>query len=437
MTSPIGAGTALRQKRRRTLRTLSIAYAICLGICAVTFVANRSGAMSADTDVRIHVEEYAGIAVASAVAASIGFALTCGLLLPGWSRIVCANLLVTGASLLVLEGATRLAGLRFPSLARPQSDDRALWVYDAREGWFHAVGSVGQAWLGGPDAGHVRINNLGLRGSEVATPPAAGAVRVAVVGDSYVFGIGVDEEHLFTTRLEQLLAQSLGRRVEVVNLGVSGYSTDQEYLLFDELAERIAPQLVLLVVCDNDFHANTVDFVFERYPKPCLSLAADGTPIVPTVAVPELSPAQHVRLWLAEHSNLWNLLRTRRSKHAWMQSCLDSFHVGLEHQCSPDPLHHTAALVRALARRSAAAGARFVVTTTGQRHARQERFRALGQVLTASDITYVDLTPVLEQARRAQPSRLWDFPTDEHWNIDAHQLAAQTLAPMLSALLPN
>jgi GDSL-like Lipase/Acylhydrolase family len=432
------AGETLPRRRQRTLRNLGIAYAFCLATCAGTFVANRSWANSADGSVRIHVAEYAGFAVAAAVAASLAFGLACGLLLlSDWPRLVCANLLVAGASLLVLEGATRLGGLHFPSLDRPPSDDRALWVYDARKGWFHAAGSVGQAWLGGPDAARVRINSLGLRGPEVAPSRQPDVVRVALVGDSYVFGIGVDEEHLLSTHLQELLARRLGRRVEVVNLGVSGYSTDQEYLLFDQLAERLAPQLVLLVVCDNDFRANTVDFVFERYPKPCLSIATDGMPVLPAAAVPQLTTAQHARLWLAEHSNLWNLLRTRHSEHAWVQSCLDTFHVGFEHSCSPDPLHSTAAFVRALASRSAAVGARFVVTTTGQRHARQGRFQALGRILTGAGMAYVDLTPVLEQARRLEPSRLWDFPTDEHWNDDAHLLAAETLAPMLAAQLQS
>jgi hypothetical protein len=175
---------------------------------------NRPGALSADASVAIHVEEYAGFAVATAVAASIAFGLACGLLLlPGWPRLLCANLLLAMASLLFLEAGSRLVGLRFPSLATPASADRALWVYDARKGWFHAAGGVGQAWLGGPDGAHVRINSLGLRGAELAPSRDPGVVRVAVLGDSYVFGIGVDEEHVLSTRLEELLARQLGRRV--------------------------------------------------------------------------------------------------------------------------------------------------------------------------------------------------------------------------------
>jgi hypothetical protein len=91
---------------------------------------------------------------------------------------------------------------------------------------------------------------------------------VLVLGDSYVFGLGVDEENLFTTHLEQLLASRSNRTVEVVNMGVPGYSTDREILLLEELGLKLFPDLVVRVVCDNDFDANTEDFAYRRYFKP-------------------------------------------------------------------------------------------------------------------------------------------------------------------------
>ena len=76
-----------------------------------------------------------------------------------------------------------------------------------------------------PDRALVRINALGLRGPEVA-PKRPGVFRVLVFGDSYAFGVGVDEENVLTSELERLLSEDAlsGVEVEVLNLGVAGYS---------------------------------------------------------------------------------------------------------------------------------------------------------------------------------------------------------------------
>jgi hypothetical protein len=59
-------------------------------------------------------------------------------------------------------------------------------------------------------------------------PNAAGTgLRVAVLGDSFTFGLGVANDENFVARLN---AESDGR-LHYLNLGVPGYSTDQELLL--------------------------------------------------------------------------------------------------------------------------------------------------------------------------------------------------------------
>src|SRR5258707_420722 len=56
-----------------------------------------------------------------------------------------------------------------------------------------------------------RANKLGLRGPDVPFPKPAGTFRIVVLGDSFVAGYGVAEEHLLTSLLEkQLRAQPSG-----------------------------------------------------------------------------------------------------------------------------------------------------------------------------------------------------------------------------------
>ena len=101
-----------------------------------------------------------------------------------------------------------------------------------------------------------RANRLGLRGPDIPFAKPAGTFRVVVLGDSFVAGYGVAEEHLVTTLLQDELSKDPGprsgagaaavRRVEVVNVGRVGTSTIRELDLYEKLGRRFEPDLVLL-----------------------------------------------------------------------------------------------------------------------------------------------------------------------------------------------
>jgi hypothetical protein len=68
-------------------------------------------------------------------------------------------------------------------------------------------------------------------------------------------GVGVHARDVFTERLEQLLndARSPGSPTyEVINCGVSGYSTEDALILYERHAARYNPDLVLLTMVWND-----------------------------------------------------------------------------------------------------------------------------------------------------------------------------------------
>jgi lysophospholipase L1-like esterase len=330
------------------------------------------------------------------------------------------TLLSTCATLLGLELTTRWLGAEAPLLGLV-AEDRAFWVYDAGKGWYHQPGVSGYNTIAPPDRGFVRINSLGLRGPE---PAARASVRrrVLVLGDSYVFGVGVDEPHLLTTQL----AARLGADSEVVNGGVSGYSTDQELLLYRQLAPRLAPDLVILVICDNDVTANEQDFVLQRYYKPYVVLDANEEPQFRNIPVPQLSGAQRVKLWFGQRSRLWNFLRTRRTEQRWLQERLSFFALAVPRPVQ-NPFRTTTALVRRLQQEVQANGARFLAVNTARVGEDAGVLRALGNRLARAGVDYVDVGPRLERARRAGPANEWDFP-DRHWNVRAHAAMAGILA---------
>ena len=121
------------------------------------------------------------------------------------------------------------AALQFvmPAVFRPR-----FTRLDPELGWYHYPSvSHGETLEG--HAYTLSYNAHGFRPPEHAWSKPAGTQRVLVLGDSFVDGSEVGDHELFTWHLQQCLAG-----VEVINLGVYGYSTAQELLALERRAVR-------------------------------------------------------------------------------------------------------------------------------------------------------------------------------------------------------
>lgn len=98
----------------------------------------------------------------------------------------------------------------------------------------------------------VEINGYGLRDHEYPLDPEAGVLRIAVVGDSNTFGLGVDMEDTYVKRLEVLLARMRGRKIEVMNFGAAGMGTGDEFELIKKKVLAYKPDIILLQMDPND-----------------------------------------------------------------------------------------------------------------------------------------------------------------------------------------
>jgi lysophospholipase L1-like esterase len=92
-----------------------------------------------------------------------------------------------------------------------------------------------------------RINGDGFRGPSPGAK-RAGVRRIAVFGDSIVFGYWVAESDAFPAQLGSIL----GPRVETLNLGVPGYNLDQEVANLRNRVDSLHPDLVVIGFCLND-----------------------------------------------------------------------------------------------------------------------------------------------------------------------------------------
>lgn len=98
----------------------------------------------------------------------------------------------------------------------------------------------------------VSINSSGFRGKEVAVPSTSEATRIVILGDSVAFGQGVQEGETLAEQLEARLQAKLSYPVEVLNLGVPGYDTGQEWWTFKERALPLKPRALVLLYVEND-----------------------------------------------------------------------------------------------------------------------------------------------------------------------------------------
>lgn len=101
----------------------------------------------------------------------------------------------------------------------------------------------------------VTINRLGLRSVGTVPDPAVEDLqdryRILAVGDSFTFGLFVNDEDTFPYRLQQLLDKS-GEKAAVLNAGV-GSTTMTDFLHYLKVKGLgLKPQLVTFSFCEND-----------------------------------------------------------------------------------------------------------------------------------------------------------------------------------------
>lgn len=172
-------------------------------------------------------------------------------------------------------------------LAAPRCTGEVLReASDPRRGWELTPGSVMEIAFAQSDGStrvvaH-RVGPHGWRGEPIALRAAPGTLRIACVGDSNVFGWGVEERDAWPAQLGGEL-RAAGQRVETLNLGVPNIDVEQKAALVEQVAFELGCDVVVLALHFDDF-------------------AVEGAP------VRELGEGA---AWLA---------RTRPGRHAWLDA---------------------------------------------------------------------------------------------------------------------
>lgn len=315
-------------------------------------------------------------------------------------------------------------------VAGPDPIGNPFWRHDPELGWSHIAGAEGT--FSRPEfTHHVRINGAGWRDRERALDKPSGLFRIVVLGDSYTWGHGVEDEEIFTRLLEGRLPG-----VEVLNLGLSASATDQQLLILRKHGLAYHPDLVLVMVSRNDFAGN-LETMEGSYPKPVFRLEEGGALRLTNVPVPRVPWLSRVHYRLRRRLGLLNLIESV------LQGRSEGGGPAARGRPPTDPYDVICALLGEMRRETEAAGASFAVALApSSAHTyldpipplEAKRFQVIRDFGARESVPVLDLVPAFREAARAGGRTDLHYPLDKHWNAAGHEVAARELARLLGRL---
>mgnify|MGYP002621993333 CR=1 FL=1 len=255
------------------------------------------------------------------------------------------------------------------------------------------------------------FNSAGWRDREHSLEKPAGTYRILGLGDSYLFGQGVQQEETVLSRLEGLLREDTGRDIECINTGISGFNTQNERDLLIHRGLAYEPDMVVVFFVLNDVEPNR-----DRDERPIEFFR-------------EYMAIYGEQDTLSEYSRLWNWARRRfvqRTRaNTYIRQCVEGFSPN-----SRDWRNCRAALdeIRDVCRSAnvklLVAVFPFFVDLDGD-YPFQPIHDVVRDHCQEAGIEVLDLTAAYEGYRGPE---LWVHPTDQHPNEIAHDIAARAVA---------
>jgi hypothetical protein len=359
---------------------------------------------------------------------------------------------------LVCEIILRIIGFSVPH----------FYTYDDVLGHRFIPGAEG--WHRQEGEAYITINSHGLRDREHTIEKPPHTIRIAVLGDSYAEARQVPLEETFWSIMERKMNACQpfgGHRVEVINFGVSGNGTAQEFLTLQLDGWKYSPDIVLLAfLTGNDIRNNSKTLEPKKW-KPFFVLQ-DDTLVLDTSFVND--PVYRwksgwlwsIRLLLFRYSRTHQFISTVKKRYTskiTKKNPIQGEEVGLDDVIYAEPKDPdwqeawkiTETILVKMQEEIEQRDARFVIVTLSngiQVHPDPDVQRRFMEQLNINDLLYPDrrikqfgaqqgievltLAPMLQQYAEKHNVFLHGFenrtPGFGHWNHTGHRVAGEIIA---------
>jgi len=322
--------------------------------------------------------------------------------------------LVSLAGIFVVIACAEIFARYFIPQWAPVTSERAkFWQFDNLLGWSQIPGQ--KAAFRHPDfSTWVEINSLGLRDREYSVVRNT-KKRMLVLGDSYGWGFGVNNNEIFTELLEARHPDW-----EIINASVSGYGTVQQYLYLAQRGILLKPDMVLLLFNDNDFQ-DSVGITEYWYNKPIVTKTDEGYAITGLPVAPQ---TLHQQLDVFFLGNFYIARGLYSTLEIPVNLLVDLF--------SSEPPHGEIDSLEAtgfvLGKMMALDQSQQIQTVIVETPLSDIKHTAIAAQCVKYAVPCLHLKDTFRVGKKIQ----WHFEHDRHWNQTGHRMAADAVDDFLA-----
>ncbi len=286
-------------------------------------------------------------------------------------------------------------------------------------------------------------NSYGFRGHKEYTFEKTSNFRVLFLGDSFTYGIGVNDDQTFAYHIENNLSDFLGS-VEVINSGNGGKGTDYALKLFQTLGYKYKPDLAALCFFPNDFSDNERNEYFHLDSDGKLHAKSFVSSIGAKKAFFMNIPGYN---WFISWSHVANLLKQAALKY--MVSFSSNSDLVVHYRNKEDNYSNhknielTNILIIKLKESVKSTGSKLIiffipdssaVSLYRRSHSLSKDENAIMNLASNLNINFLSLTPIISDTEYKLDKLYYK---EGHWTPRAHYIAAKYMSSHIKQCLEN
>ncbi|HYW73829.1 MAG TPA: GDSL-type esterase/lipase family protein [Pyrinomonadaceae bacterium] len=288
----------------------------------------------------------------------------------------------------------------------PQPSGPVQFAFDRQRGAIPKPNQTGRRVVPGVFDYTYSNNSLGLRGREIGPKQR---FRILLLGDSFTYGLGVNDTQTFASRLESLTGS------ETINAGDPGTGTDYALRFYETLGRQLAPDVVILCFFSNDFQDNQRHTYYDDDLRP--------RDLSNNIVARKMFLDSRAYNWLITHSHLANLIKASIIRIQLFEKPIDEPQVDV---------NLTRRYIEMLKQKVREDNKQFLViylpSSVDVQNFRQQRDVPTDMALRSIQED-LSLTPPI--ANSNLPLDDLYFVSDQHWTATTHEIAARSIAEFL------